>query len=73
LSINLVFTKLTHSDKETGFFTESAGHNASFRLSNPVSEPPVQDYFIQDKEPEGVHPNFVGYICKNGMLPPELA
>jgi hypothetical protein len=24
-------TGLTHSDKETGFFTESAGSNASFR------------------------------------------
>ena len=45
-----------------------------FRLSNPVSKPPcVQDYFIHDEESEGVHPNFVGYICKNGMLPPEFA
>jgi hypothetical protein len=69
-----LFTKLTHSNKETGFFTESAGHNPSFRPSNPVSEPPcVQDYFIHDEESEGVHPNFVGYICKNGMLPPEFA
>jgi hypothetical protein len=73
LSINIVFTKLTHSDKETGFFSEYAGHNASFRPSNSVSEPPVQDYFIQDEESEWVHPNFVGYICKNGMLPPQLA
>jgi hypothetical protein len=74
LSINVVFTKLTYSDKETGVFTKSAGHNASFCPSNPVSEPPgVQDYFIQDKEPEWVHPNFVGYICKKGILPPKFA
>jgi hypothetical protein len=30
LSINIVFTKLTHSDKETGFFTEFTVRNASF-------------------------------------------
>jgi hypothetical protein len=69
LSINIVFIGLTHSDKETGFFTESAGHNASFRPSNPVSESPwIQDYFIHDEEPEGVHPNFVGYTAYSRFI-----
>jgi len=57
LSINIVFTKLTHSDKETGFFTESAGYNASFRPSNPVSELPcVSPILFRTKNENGCIP-----------------